>query len=393
MPAWIIGAGMAVGAAANYLSEQDKNKAVQGGIDAHGAQVALGQNNLMTQLYGSQGLSDWSLMNGGAYANAPVAPQKPTPEMFQTHQDGQTHINQQQYQAALAKWTQENQVYEQQLASWRQNADNTAAGATQRWNQLTGGPVIQQLGNIRDIGVQGGTGIARDADKKYAAQNALSAQYGNRLSSQYSAAETPIANFARSREAGIREDSAIAIKNANQASKASMAGLGANTLVGNQLSSNTMEGQRQMQRQLTDVGERQAQLVSGVRLQGAGAQGQWMAGDMNRRAQNDQSRLTLSTQGLERRLALESLQPNMLMSTQQSPVMNPYLGMNPSQLAPGGYSPIGAFGQTLGSGLTAYGGYQMGMQGGGGGGGGGIQPVNNGLANYQGYGGSAYPLM
>jgi hypothetical protein len=170
--------------------------------------------------------------------------------------------------------------------------------------------------------------------------------------------------WGQGREQIIQQDADRSLANANQGAIARLGamGLGNSTLVGNQMSSNAMESNRNVARAKQDLSEAQLDRTMSARqyrtnlmdsnktrkLGAMGARNSAFAG-------LQQGRTALLTDNLSRNLGLRQQPINTRLGMAQSPIMNPGLNMNTA----GFFQPSGA-----GSTQSAFGGYlgQLGGQ-------------------------------
>lgn len=247
-------------------------------------------------------------------------------------------------------------------------AGGTNLGGTDKWTihanyprdangniSYSNGSLLGQLSSLADYG----------ANQNAATLSGYNADTA-RLGGLAQGAEEMARRWGVGRAGIINDDFDRALKNANTQSLASLssAGFGNSTLGANQIGSNSAQNGRERQRALQDLSESQIDRQLGARTQRLNVEG----GRASGRTSLEQN-ITGQNIGLRRAPIDTALQ------VQMSPIMNP--GANGSL---SGYVPTqsgwGNALQSLGAGLSAYGGFNLGQQGGLG---------NNQLASLQEY--------
>lgn len=173
----------------------------------------------------------------------------------------------------------------------------------------------------------------------------------------YRASEGMARQFGQGGEALIDQDTARAIKAANQVAGASLAarGFGGSTMLANQQSQNQINATREGSKAKVGLRQQALDRVLGVRGQAAASQNQ-----------NNSRRADLQGNLLNNTMLYRQQPIQTQLNTQMSGVMNPFLGANTTQYFPG-VSPEGSALATAGNALGLYGGYQMANGSGGGG--------------------------
>ncbi|MCW5776393.1 MAG: hypothetical protein KIS87_08155 [Phycisphaeraceae bacterium] len=193
--------------------------------------------------------------------------------------------------------------------------------------------------------------------------------------------EATARQFGREQEGVLRGDYAERLKDADQAAKASMAGLGANTLVGNQLAGNRRVLGRELDRGLADVAGMRAQMLGQAQTNRAGAQQGLLAqegsilpalgqaglassermreGGTQRQMQQVLSLLALMEGNLGRDLGMSGDPLRTALNVGQGGVMNPWLGQPTTQFYPG-YSAAGTGLAGIGGSMAGLGAYGLG---------------------------------
>lgn len=198
----------------------------------------------------------------------------------------------------------------------------------------------------------------------------------NRLGSLARSIETAAAQYGKGREKTIRQDAQESLNNANGLATASLMsrGMGASTALTDAYRGNARTNQRELDSSLSDLGDRQIGLKTGLMGQRLGLLSSRQGGRESMQAgQNDQN------------LSLQQGAFNLRNQSLTGSVMNPWLGQNVTSYFPSA-SPSGAAQSTLGGVLGGMGsvglGYGlMGMASGGGGASGGVNTGLNRLAN------------
>ena len=230
--------------------------------------------------------------------------------------------------------------------------------------------ILGELGDLADYGESQGAGILGQYDNSI---NQIMQGYddtvneaGNTgaIDTMAAGLEDMAGKWGQGREQIIQQDADRSLANANQGAIARLGamGLGNSTLVGNQLSSNAMESNRNVARAKQDLGEAQLDRTMTARqyrtnlmdanktrkLGAMGARNSAFAG-------LQQGRTALLTDNLNRNLGLRQQPINTKLGMMQSPIMNPGLNMNTA----GFFQPSGA-----GSTQSAFGGFlgQLGGQ-------------------------------
>ena len=200
------------------------------------------------------------------------------------------------------------------------------------------------------------------------------------VGNQFRKAEGEARQWAKGREEQIRQDSAEALKNQNQVTHAAMAGLGANTLVGNQLQQNAQQNQRETNRALTDVGATRSSMVQGTQkawgdmLRSLYGQQAGLVGGLGQSRLGATERMKAALRAMQtqkagamygaeqdffnRRAALMGQPLGLSMGFAQSPYANPWYGQNTTQYFPG-FSESGSFLAGFGGGFGAGGGFDF----------------------------------
>ena len=255
-----------------------------------------------------------------------------------------------------------------------------------------GGPVLPGLRDISKFGEAQGYNIGGALKDQFAGLNQqgnLDLQqvmnlYGNvgqntrglfktarqGVAQQFGRAESTARQFGAGRAQEIRRDFGENRKDLNQATDASLAGLGVNTLRANQRTANERLLGREESRALTDLGDIQTQLVMNPQMQqaqamtglygqeasimpqiglaGAGASQQIRQANLARQLSQTAQLAAQGNQNLNRNIGLRQLPYMTALNAQGGSVMNPWLGQNTAQYYPG-FSPAGsalsAFGQ------------------------------------------------
>jgi len=400
----LAGIGGAVGGLGSFLGAKEGNKA---GSDALGLYDSRTMDALMRSGYLNFGPQFMDIMRASLPGEVLTDTQKlrdlglpvePNREWYGEGDDADK-----QYQRDVDEFTAKQRAIQGALGAiggkslYDQQRDLSEHGLSQGTNILYGGGGQGALGgrggllgNInRAIG-----GQKKDIRQVRAGYNNLlgdvSGFFGNargQVGDAYRRAEGEARGWAQGREGQIREDSAEALKNQNQLTQAAMGGLGANTLVGNQLQQNAQQNQRETSRALTDLGAARTDRVMGAQLSGAdalrglfGQEGALSAGIGSQR-QGAMERMRGGLQGLRmqkagsmygaeqallaQQLGLMGAPLGMAGGFTQSGQFNPFLGHNTSQYFPG-YSPGGSAANALGGGLGSLGTMMMLMPGGGG---------------------------
>lgn len=249
--------------------------------------------------------------------------------------------------------------------SLTQGGGEGAPGAQAAFQSQIGGPIFGQL---QGAGRQAQFGFGeqrRMLDELFRGQNELAfaapGQIQNLFRSAAGPIEANIGRFGRGRESQIREDAALSLKDLNQATRASTAGLGANTLTSAGLRGNAREIERGKQRSLTDLGDAQSRLfasaLSPFLFGGAqGAAGAQLSA-IERLFGQAMASSQLGERNVGRAFDLQTGPLQQLLSLTQQPIANPFLGVGPPPS--GGASGLGNALGTTGNLLTALGGSQL----------------------------------
>jgi hypothetical protein len=231
-------------------------------------------------------------------------------------------------------------------ASWTGSPEEVAA-AQAEMDQVTGGPILQQM---RNLATTGGQRLDRlDALSQGMAQGVQG--QARRMSSLASGMEGLASEYGRGRETQIERDAQRASNSADQQLAAQLRASGfGNSTTALQTRAGSRRGFSEMESDAKqNLSDRQVGLRMDARRSALGTEGG--IAQMLMQAQN--ANIANQQQNLAARLGLQQNPLNAMLSVQQSGVMNPMLGYNPSQ--GGGQSGLGSALGSLGQGAAGLG--------------------------------------
>lgn len=369
-----IAGGLITGGVGSYLQGRAANKAGKDARDFYSQQTGAGASRYLSSFLGPQGALDYFSMSQGPQLSA--ARQQEIAQLQEQIQGMQSALTQRRggdggggilgrprsgsraypdTSAEIAKLQQ--RLAEVTQAGWEE-AHQQYGQSEQGYLDKIGGPLFDQYRAISDTGLQQIQNQRALSTNLYNQARGQDAAAVNLADASWARAENTAQGYGQGRERDIRRDSAERQKSLDQQSRASLAGLGANSLVANQLQSNATQVGRETDRALTDLRMGQAQVVGQAQQARAGATQQAREDQMRRMFSSIPQQLGHLGSLTQMQAALSQDPLARLQGVQSSSILNPWLGQSTSQYYPG-VSPAGLATSTLSSPLTALGGYGM----------------------------------
>ena len=228
-------------------------------------------------------------------------------------------------QAGLDYGREFDRVNREQMAGRSATVDT---GIADRFNQVTGGPVLQQMRDLAKFSNKRGTALRSNYQRQGRRLAADSAANRASLDSLGAGAEGIARQFGRGRERVIRSDAASRLTDMDDTARASLAasGLSNSSAVADRLTGNRRDVGRETDRALTDLSMATTDRVMDARnnrirtMQDTGEADlarryNWMSGDTQ-----------LGLSNLSRNLGMRQAPIDTMLGTYQGGVMNPFLG-------------------------------------------------------------------